>query len=1028
MRHSRLYVASLFALAVMFAGATVVMAGPSMPGSGAGQGDLPGRQVGGPTAQYVPGQVIVKYKPGISEQSRSQTRIMSAGRGAAVLNEIGPPEGDRAEVVKLEPGLSVEQAVARLQAQEDVLYAEPNYIYHSTYEPNDPALGKQWGFKNDGQKIKGATGTAGADIDAEAAWDIERGYSNPVTVAIIDTGCDFTHPDLKSKLLSNGYNYAGISQTHLNWTAPAGQWQNWYFAQSIKGTGGTLNHVGIAVQKVGSPTGKIYVAVMTSLPPSPITNPPTPLAMYEVNPSEVSREGSEIYKQLDSSVSLQNGRTYYIIICTDNTDPGLHNYYNLYYNYALLPGAGSSDKYLGGCGWYYNDTQGWQQSLEDDFYFRTNPNNKPRDDAGHGTHVAGIAAGHTNNGVGVAGTCPGAKVLPVKVLDASGSGSNENITSGIYYAANHGADIISMSLGGGGKANAMQEACNYAYNKGITVFASAGNSGDSTMNYPAGYSHVIGVGATTNKDKKADFSTYNSSVDVSAPGKDIYSTLPSYPVSCNADGYELNYDFLSGTSMACPMAAGVGALLKAHDPSLSPAQVEQMLESTADDLGATGRDNQFGYGRVNAARALGGGPKSTWYLAEGTTAWGFNTYMSIENPNDSAVTANVTYMTDSGQKSGPTVNLAAKSQATVNPGDTLGQRDFSTKVECKEGKAIAVDRTMTWIGDGAPSPEAHSSVGVTAPAKTWYLPEGSASWGFECWLLIQNPNDTESSCEVTYMIEGADPVKVTKSVPANSRKTFNIADDIGSKDASIQVHSEVPVIPERAMYRNNKREGHDSIGTTAPARDYYLAEGTSAWGFVTYVLVQNPNTEACDVTITYMTSSGPKPQASFNMAANSRKTVRVNDVPGMASTDFSTAVHGTKPIIAERAMYWGADTPLGEACHDSIGMDAAHATFYLPDGQTSDGRETWTLVQNPNSSPVTVEITYMTTTGAGNETFQDTIPANSRKTFNMVDKGISGRAAIMVTSKTAGKKIMVERAMYWNNRGAGTDTIGGYSD
>jgi hypothetical protein len=127
-------------------------------------------------------------------------------------------------------------------------------------------------------------------------------------------------------------------------------------------------------------------------------------------------------------------------------------------------------------------------------------------------------------------------------------------------------------------------------------------------------------------------------------------------------------------------------------------------------------------------------------------------------------------------------------------------------------------------------------------------------------------------------------------------------------------------------------------------------------------------------------------------------------------------------------MYWGADKPLGEASHDSIGMASPHTTFYLPDGQTSEGRETWTLVQNPNAEAVTVEITYLTPTGAGNVVFQDTVPANARKTYSMADGGINGRAAIMVTCKTAGKKIMVERAMYWNSRGAGTDTIGGYSD
>jgi ribosomal protein L27 len=278
------------------------------------------------------------------------------------------------------------------------------------------------------------------------------------------------------------------------------------------------------------------------------------------------------------------------------------------------------------------------------------------------------------------------------------------------------------------------------------------------------------------------------------------------------------------------------------------------------------------------------------------------------------------------------------------------------------------------------------------------------------------------------MIEKEGPKTVDHTVPANSRATFDMSKDIGPKDSSIKVESDLPVIPERAMYRNNRREGHDSIGTTTPAADYYLAEGATGYnvGYITYVLVQNPQGTPTNVTLTYMTQNGQVAGPSFQMPANSRKTIRVNDQL-TPNTDVSTHVHGSQPIIAERAMYW--DNGTGEACHDSIGMGQPHTIFYLPDGQSSEGRETWTLVQNPNSTNVTVEISYLTPNGQGNVVKTETIPANSRKTFNMAShSGISGRAAIMVTSKTAGKKIMVERAMYWNARGAGTDTIGGYSD
>ncbi|MHB8895623.1 MAG: hypothetical protein ACYC99_10665, partial [Candidatus Geothermincolia bacterium] len=356
---------------------------------------------------------------------------------------------------------------------------------------------------------------------------------------------------------------------------------------------------------------------------------------------------------------------------------------------------------------------------------------------------------------------------------------------------------------------------------------------------------------------------------------------------------------------------------------------------------------------------------TAWYLAEGTNAWGFNTYITIENPNDSAVTARLTYM-DPNQASGAgvvgtrDVTLPALSQTTVSSVPDIGPVDFSTEVECLQGKSIAVDRTMFWTGPGAPSQEGHSSIGTTMPSNTWYLPEGSSAWGFETWTLIQNPGATDAHVKLAYMTEGGTPQVFDKTVPSHCRATYSMAADIGSGDASTKVTSDVPVVAERSMYRNNRREGSCSIGASAPAGDFFLAEGATDYdvGFTTYVLVQNPNDSDVQVTLTYQTQSGPKPQAPFTMGANSRKTIKVNDqLP--SNTNVSTTVHGSKPIIAERAMYWGSGTPLGEAMHASRGLDSPHMSFYLPDGQTSNGHETWTLVQNPNPASVTVRITYL---------------------------------------------------------------------
>ena len=419
----------------------------------------------------------------------------------------------------------------------------------------------------------------------------------------------------------------------------------------------------------------------------------------------------------------------------------------------------------------------------------------------------------------------------------------------------------------------------------------------------------------------------------------------------------------------------------------------------------------------------------TWYLAEGTNAWGFSTYITIANPNNAQLTARLTYM-DPNPESGSgvvgtrNVTLPPLSQTTVSSQPDIGNVDFSTKVECLQGKSIAVDRTMFWTGEGALSPEGHSSIGTTTPSETWYLPEGSSAWGFETWTCIQNPNPADAQVRLTYMTEGGTPEEFDRTVPAHCRASFSMASDIGAADASIQVESDMPVVAERSMYRNNRREGSCSIGATAPAADFYLAEGTTAWGFTTYVCVQNPSDSEAEVTLTYMTPGGAVPQAPFKMAANSRKTVKVNEAAGMWPTDLSTMVHSDRPIIAERAMYWDSGT--GEACHASIGLDSAHMSFLLPDGQTSNGFETYTCVQNPNPGAVTVRVTYLLEGGGSPVSFTDEIPKNSRKTYNMADRGVAGRASVMVESLDGGRPVIAERAMYWNSRGAGTCTIGGY--
>jgi len=224
-----------------------------------------------------------------------------------------------------------------------------------------------------------------------------------------------------------------------------------------------------------------------------------------------------------------------------------------------------------------------------------NGDNDPQDDHGHGTHVAGIAAAETNNDTGVAGLSWGAKIMPVKVMDGSGEGESEDIANGIILAANNGADIINLSLRMSAPSSVLEEAAEYAHNLGRVIVASTGNN-NSAVSYPARYPEVIAVAATDSSDQRASFSNYGPEVDVAAPGVDIRSTYWWWGGS--------TYEWVSGTSQASPHVAGLAALIWSVNPDLSNTQVESIIKQTADDLGATGRDNYYGFGRINARRAL----------------------------------------------------------------------------------------------------------------------------------------------------------------------------------------------------------------------------------------------------------------------------------------------------------------------------------------------------------------------------------------------------------------------------------------
>ncbi|MEU4424067.1 S8 family serine peptidase [Actinoplanes sp. NPDC024001] len=221
------------------------------------------------------------------------------------------------------------------------------------------------------------------------------------------------------------------------------------------------------------------------------------------------------------------------------------------------------------------------------------------DENGHGTHVAGTVAASTGNGIGISAVAPDASILPVKVMGRNGSGYMSDVAEGIVWAVDHGARVINMSLGSSGQTGTVSTAIGYARSKNVVVVAAAGNSraAGSPVNYPAADEGVIAVAATDSADAVASYSNAGGYVDVAAPGSGIVST---YPTARHAPGYGR----LSGTSMAAPHVAAVAALLVAQRPGITPDEVESVLKTSAVDLGSAGRDDDYGYGRIDAAAAL----------------------------------------------------------------------------------------------------------------------------------------------------------------------------------------------------------------------------------------------------------------------------------------------------------------------------------------------------------------------------------------------------------------------------------------
>jgi thermitase len=325
-----------------------------------------------------------------------------------------------------------------------------------------------------------------------------------------------------------------------------------------------------------------------------------------------------------------------------------------------------------GIDWHHPDLDANYVPLGYDW---VNNDTDPMDDYGHGTHCAGIIAAVLNNSIGVAGLAQ-VRIMAEKGLDQYGSGSEDDLANAIIHAVDKGANILSLSWGGYGESTLINEAVKYAYDHGALVIAAAGNDANECKHYPAAYEEVVAVTATNEGDNPASFTNFGDWVEVAAPGVNIYSTTPTYHVTLNDYGYAMNYDYLSGTSMACPQVAGVAALIWSQFQNMTRDQVRARLRYTADDLGNLGFDEYYGYGRVNARRAV------EQALPEHDVALLYWKAPSVLKPFDTATINGTLLNFGTNNESNMTVQLLVNGSVAYSESIDFLARGASTTVSC----------------------------------------------------------------------------------------------------------------------------------------------------------------------------------------------------------------------------------------------------------------------------------------------------------------------------------------------------------
>lgn len=421
--------------------------------------------------------------------------------------------------------------------------------------------------------------------------------------------------------------------------------------------------------------------------------------------------------------------------------------------------------------------------------------------------------------------------------------------------------------------------------------------------------------------------------------------------------------------------------------------------------------------------------QTSLYFAEGYTGGDFDTYILIQNTSNKSANVQLHFQLPAGAKRDPlSLQVARDTRLTVRLNDIPGLEgtDVSTLVTSEQ--PVVAERAMYFDYYGKSG--GHDSIGVNCPSTAWFFAEGYTGGDFDTYLLVQNPDDEATDVILEFMLpDGGTVQPCSFNLAGNSRHTVHLdaLPDLRDAEVSTKVSSVEPVVAERSMYfrYDGKDDGSNSIGSSELGTTWYMAEGCTRPGLDTYVLLQNPNEFDVEAALSFQVTNGAAVSPlSLQMKPHTRRTIHLNDLPGLADADIATTVDATGNIVAERAMYFNyQDKWTGGHC--SVGSNLKGPNWSLAEGYTGSNFDTYILVLNPGQETAVITFYFQINSGRTVEPYSFDLHACSRRTVRLND--LPGLANTNVsTTVQANKDVVVERSMYFDyeSENGGSCSIG----